>query len=52
MAPLPFAGMKSYPYAEGESYPSDPALERYRREWNTRRIEGDLRTPISSILGE
>ena len=50
--PLPFAGMKSYPYAEGESYPDDPALELYRREWNTRKIKGDLRTPISSVVGD
>jgi len=52
VAPLPFAGMKSYPYAEGESYPADPALKRYASEWNTRKIEGDLRTPISSVLGD
>ncbi len=52
VAPLPFAGMKSYPYAEGESYPADPALGRYAREWNTRKVEGDLRTPISAVVGD
>ena len=52
VAPLPFAGMKSYPYAEGESFPDDPALKRYQAEWNTRIIEGDLRTPISEVIGD
>jgi hypothetical protein len=28
--------MKHYPYAPGESYPTDTALARYRREYNTR----------------
>jgi len=38
--PLPFRGMSSYPYAEGESYPDDALHRDYRREWNTRRLEG------------
>lgn len=37
--PLPFHAMKEYPYAAGESYPADSALDRYRREYNTRIIE-------------
>jgi Flp pilus assembly protein TadD len=38
--PLPFRGMSGYPYGEGESYPDDPALGLYRREWNTRHLDG------------
>jgi len=38
--PLPFRAMTSYPYAEGESFPDSPLLKEYRRDWNTRRIEG------------
>jgi len=34
--PLPFHAIKSYPYAEGESYPADSAHERYRRVYNSR----------------
>ncbi len=34
--PLPFHKMSSYPYPASEAYPSDPAHELYRREWNTR----------------
>ena len=38
--PLPFAAMSGYPYAPDESYPSSPALLRYRQLWNTRVVEG------------
>ena len=38
--PLPFRGMRAYPYAEGESYPDTPILREYRSTWNTREIEG------------
>jgi hypothetical protein len=38
--PLPFRAMSSYPYPEGEGYPDDPLHRDYRREWNTRRLEG------------
>jgi len=34
--PLPFHGIKEYPYAPGESYPDDPEHQRYLREYNTR----------------
>jgi hypothetical protein len=34
--PLPFHRITSYPYASGESYPSDEAHRRYQREYNTR----------------
>ena len=39
MEPLPFRAMKSYPYAEGESYPDTPELRRYRAEWLTRDVD-------------
>lgn len=34
--PLPFHAMSGYPYRDDESYPSDEAHAKYRREWNTR----------------
>lgn len=34
--PLPFHGMKAYPYAAGESYPADVEHQRYLKEYNTR----------------
>ena len=34
--PLPFHGMSGYPYSDTERYPDSPALENYRREFNTR----------------
>jgi hypothetical protein len=34
--PLPFHGMKSYPPAKTDHYPSDPVLQQYNREYNTR----------------
>jgi hypothetical protein len=36
VAPLPFHGMKEYPYAPGESYPTDSAHAQFMREYNTR----------------
>lgn len=36
--PLPFHGMKSYPPGENDAYPNDPDLEKYNREYNTRRV--------------
>ncbi len=43
--PLPFRGMSSYPFAPGEAPPERPAIDDYRRRWNTRRLVGDARTP-------
>jgi hypothetical protein len=34
--PLPFHGMRAYPYIAPERYPSTPEHERYRAEYNTR----------------
>ncbi|HYH86473.1 MAG TPA: FG-GAP-like repeat-containing protein [Pyrinomonadaceae bacterium] len=49
LAPLPFHGMKSYPYAAPESYPADDMHQSYIERYNTRvvtmpvpRIEANL----------
>ena len=42
--PLPFHAIKQYPYAAGESYPSDSAHLRYRQEYNTRVVSRFGRT--------
>lgn len=34
--PLPFHGMNSYPPSETDSYPNDPELQKYNKEYNTR----------------
>jgi hypothetical protein len=34
--PLPFHGMKSYPYSAEERFPDDPEHRKYRVEYNTR----------------
>jgi hypothetical protein len=38
VAPLPFHGMKQYPYAKGETYPDNKELRKYHRKYNTRRV--------------
>ena len=38
VGPLPFHRMQQYPYAPGESYPTDAPHQAYLREYNTRRI--------------
>ncbi len=40
--PLPFHGMSAYPYPETEHYPNDKAHQRYRLEYNTRRVKHQL----------
>src|SRR5260370_41366741 len=35
--PLPFHGMKRYPYGTDERYPAREALRQYRAAYNTRR---------------
>jgi hypothetical protein len=39
--PLPFHGMKSYPPAPQEVYPTDAAHRQYLREYNTRKVTAD-----------
>lgn len=39
--PLPFHGMKSYPYGGKETYPSDEDHQKYLREFNTRSVTGE-----------
>jgi hypothetical protein len=36
--PLPFRGMSRYPYGSDESYPETEEYQRYRKEYNTRRV--------------
>jgi Flp pilus assembly protein TadD len=37
--PLPFHAIKAYPYAPGESYPTESVHQRYLREYNTRLVK-------------
>ena len=39
VGPLPFHGIKHYPYAAGESYPSDLTHQRYLKDYNTRLLK-------------
>jgi hypothetical protein len=38
VGPLPFHGMKHYPYAPEQHYPASPALRAYGAAYNTRRV--------------
>ncbi len=44
--PLPFHSMSAYPYPDTEHYPDDEAHQRYRLEYNTRRVTHQL-PPLS-----
>ena len=39
VGPLPFHGVRSYPYAPGDAYPTDSQHQRYLREFNTRVVK-------------
>lgn len=43
LTPLPFHGMKSYPYAAPESYPADEAHRAYIERYNTRLVPATIR---------
>jgi hypothetical protein len=42
LEPLPFHAMSRYPYRFPEHFPATPALDRYRRIYNTRPVGGPL----------
>ncbi|HEV2764201.1 MAG TPA: ASPIC/UnbV domain-containing protein, partial [Pyrinomonadaceae bacterium] len=46
LAPLPFHGMKNYPYTAPESYPSTPAHRAYVETYNTRAVT----SPMTRLL--
>jgi hypothetical protein len=39
--PLPFHGMKSYPPSAADTYPDNPDLQKYNRQYNTRVVTQD-----------
>ncbi len=39
VGPLPYHGVKAYPYAPGDSYPNDQPHQRYLREYDTRVVK-------------
>ncbi len=43
--PLPFHGLKAYPYGPADAYPSDQRRQRYLREYNTRVVKGRVSRP-------
>ncbi len=47
LAPLPFHGMKSYPYAAPEAYPATPAHRAYVERYNTRLVNAPLAKVVS-----
>jgi len=42
VAPLPFHGVKAYPYDSGEAYPTDPRHQRYLRDYNSRVVKAGI----------
>ncbi|HXL86865.1 MAG TPA: hypothetical protein VN927_06620, partial [Gemmatimonadaceae bacterium] len=45
VGPLPFHGVRSYPYGPGDAYPSDSQHQRYLREYDTRVVKGRTSRP-------
>jgi hypothetical protein len=45
VGPLPFHGVKAYPYRPGEAYPTDRQHQRYLREYDTRVVKGRVSPP-------
>ena len=43
--PLPFRGMKNYPYGPEEQYPRDAKHDEYQRQYNTREIGSGVPRP-------
>jgi tetratricopeptide (TPR) repeat protein len=39
--PLPFHGMKRYPPSKSDTYPDEPDLQKYNREYNTRVVSAN-----------
>jgi hypothetical protein len=49
--PLPFHGVKAYPYGPADAYPSDPQHQHYLREFNTRAVKARDPSPCCSAPG-
>ena len=43
VGPLPYHGVKSYPYASGDAYPADAAHQQYLRDYDTRIVKANER---------
>jgi len=51
VGPLPFHGMRSYPYASAQSYPMDRAHRDYLERYNTRVVTSAVPS-IDAVIGE
>jgi tetratricopeptide (TPR) repeat protein len=51
LAPLPFHGMKDYPYSAPETYPATPAHRRYLERYNTRVVAAPVKELIAGRRG-
>ena len=47
LAPLPYHGMKNYPYSAPEAYPATPAHRRYVERYNTRVVAAPFKALIA-----